>query len=271
MNFTEKLIQICRQQNSLLCVGLDTDPAKIPDSLRHADDPIFEFNKAIIDATCEVAAAYKPNIAFYEALGLAGWNALERTVRYIPEGILTIADAKRGDIGNTSRMYAKAFFETLNFDAITISPYLGHDSVGPFLENEEKGVFLLCLTSNPGSKDFQHFTDGNQKLHEFIAKKIVSWNEKRNCGLVVGATHPEELKGIRDLASELPFLIPGLGAQAGDVQASVSNGTDENGELALFNSSRGIIYKSNAENFAEVAGREALALRNQINEIRAAK
>jgi len=268
MNFTEKVIDTCTRQNSLLCVGLDTDIAKIPQFLRDSDDPIFEFNKAIIDSTCDSAAAYKPNLAFYEAMGRTGWAALERTVRYIPAGILKIADAKRGDIGNTARMYAKAMFEVFGFDALTVNPYLGGDSVAPFLENEAQGVFFLCLTSNAGSKDFQYFSNGQLTLYELVAQKVWCWNGKHNCGLVVGATHPEELKRIRELAPGLPFLIPGIGAQSGDLEASVRYGTDGNGQLALFNSSRGIIYKSTDENFAEAAAKEAKNLKELINKIR---
>ncbi|MBN1347949.1 orotidine-5'-phosphate decarboxylase [candidate division KSB1 bacterium] len=268
MNFTQKVKSICIRQHSLLCVGLDTDIARIPEFLRRETDAIFEFNKAIIDATCSFAAAYKPNLAFYEALGPAGWQALERTVQYIPEGILKIADAKRGDIGNTAKLYAKAFFDRFDFDAVTINPYLGTDAVLPFLEREDKGGFVLCLTSNPGSKDFQYLTDGQQTLYERVLEKVHSWNDRRNCGLVVGATHPDELKAIRAAAPGLPILIPGIGAQAGDVEASVRFGTDENGELALFNSSRGIIYKSGGKDFAEVAATEARRLRDQINKIR---
>lgn len=268
MNFTEKLNQVCTEQNSLLCIGLDTDISKIPKFLQDSDDPIFEFNKAIIDATCDSTAAYKPNLAFYEAMGRVGWKALEQTIRYIPEGILKIADAKRGDIGNTARMYAKAFFKEFRFDALTVNPYLGSDSIAAFIEQEEKGVFFLCLTSNPGSKDFQYFSNGQLKLYELIAQKVMSWNEKKNCGLVVGATHPEELKRIRELAPNLPFLIPGIGAQAGDLEASVRYGLDLNGQLALFNSSRGIIYKASDENFANIAAKEAKNLKDLINQIR---
>lgn len=268
MNFTEKVINLCRQKNSLLCVGLDTDLSKIPQFLLNSADPIFEFNKAIIDATQDYVAAYKPNLAFYEANGVAGIRALEKTIKYIPEGILTIADAKRGDIGNTSRLYAKAYFEHFGFDALTVNPYLGHDSVKPFLESEEKGVFILALTSNPGSQDFQYFSDDRQVLYQRVVKTVVSWNEKGNCGLVVGATHPTELKQVRKIAPDLPFLIPGIGAQGGDLALSLKYGTDQNGDLALFNSSRGIIYKSNQPDYARAAKNEAQNLSALINKIR---
>ncbi len=271
MDFTEKFLTACRQQNSLVCVGLDTELSKIPAFLKTSADPIFEFNKAIIDATAPFVAAYKPNLAFYEALGTKGLIALEKTVRYIPDGILKIADAKRGDIGNTSRLYAKAFFEYFKFDALTISPYLGSDSVAPFIEDASKGVFILCLTSNSGSKDFQYFSNGEQKLYMEVAQKINSWNAKKNCGLVIGATHPNELKELREIVPDLPVLIPGIGAQGGDLELSVRYGTNKNGELALFNSSRGIIYKSSGEDFASAAGKEAEILQLAINRVRQTK
>ncbi len=268
MDFTEKILTACRNQKSLVCVGLDTELSKIPEFFKKSDDPIFEFNKAIIDATTPFVAAYKPNLAFYEALGTKGLIALEKTVHYIPEGIIKIADAKRGDIGNTSRLYAKAFFEYFKFDAITISPYLGADSIAPFIEDESKGVFILCLTSNPGSKDFQYFSNGEQTLYKEVAQKINTWNVKKNCGLVIGATHPGELKELREMVPDLPVLIPGIGAQGGDLELSVTYGTDKNGELALFNSSRGIIYKSIGEDFAQAAAKEAEILQSAINHIR---
>ncbi|MBN2092072.1 orotidine-5'-phosphate decarboxylase [candidate division KSB1 bacterium] len=271
MDFTEKFLTTCRQQNSLVCVGLDTELSKIPAFLKTSDDPIFEFNKAIIDATAPYVAAYKPNLAFYEALGPKGLTILEKTVRYIPEGIVKIADAKRGDIGNTSRLYAKAFFEYFKFDAITISPYLGADSIAPFIEDESKGVFILCLTSNPGSKDFQYFSNSERSLYKEVAQKINSWNVKKNCGLVIGATHPGELKELREMVPDLPVLIPGIGAQGGDLELSVTYGTNKNGELAIFNSSRGIIYKSSGDDFAVAAGKEAEILQHAINRSRQTK
>lgn len=268
MNFTEKVVDICRKKNSLVCVGLDTDIRKIPQFLLEKVDPIFEFNKAIIDATQDFVAAFKPNLAFYESLGLAGWQALEKTMKYIPSGILTIADAKRGDIGNTSRHYARAFFEYFNFDCITVNPYLGFDSISSFMDWEEKGVFILCLTSNKGSKDFQYFKSGGQTLYEKVAEMAESWNGKQNCGLVVGATHPSELAGVREIVPDMPLLIPGIGAQGGDLEQSLRYGTDDSGERALFNSSRGIIYKSSGEDFGEAAGEEARSLQELINSIR---
>jgi len=271
MNFNRKLLEIIKQKNSLLCVGLDTVLERLPAQIRSADDPFFAFNKAIIDATIEYAAAYKLNTAFYEAYGTKGWQALQKTLRYIPVDTIKIADAKRGDIGNTARMYARAIFDQLNADAVTVNPYMGGDSVGPFLENPEKGVFLLCLTSNPGSRDFQYFSDGKQMLYERVAELIVQWNENQNCGLVAGATHPEELAGLRKIAPDIPFLIPGIGAQGGDLEKSVLHGTDVHGNNALFNSSRAILYASSGDDFAEAARRKAEETYKSLNAARELK
>ena len=212
-----------------------------------------------------MVCAYKPNMAFYEAQGSRGWESLKKTCRYIPEEIPIIVDAKRGDIGNTARMYAKAIFEELKGDAVTVNPYMGQDAVSPFLEHEDKCAFVLCLTSNEGAKDFQLSVSEGKPLYEAVAEKVLSWNEKGNCGLVVGATHPEQLKRIREIAPSLPFLIPGIGAQAGDIESTVRFGTDENGELAIINSSRGILYASQQEDFDQAARNEALRLRDAIN------
>ena len=268
MSFRDHLQSIIRQKNSLLCVGLDPVVERMPEFLQKADDPIFQFNKAIIDATADLAAAFKLNLAFYEAYGLAGWQALQKTFDYLPADVIKIADAKRGDIGNTSRMYAKALFEELGADAVTVNPLMGHDSVRPFLEDPERGVFVLCLTSNPGSADLQRFSDGEVMLFHRIIELVNNWNERGNCGLVVGATHPNELAEVRRLAPDLPLLIPGIGAQGGDVAASVQNGTDANGENALFNSSRAILYASSGRDFAHAAREEARRTRDQINRAR---
>ena len=257
MSFTDKLNQTILRKNSLLCVGLDTVLEKIPQHIKSRENPLFQFNKAIIDATADFATAFKVNTAFYEAYGIEGWQALKETFDYLPAHVIKIADAKRGDIGNTSKMYARSLFEWLGADAITVNPLMGGDSVSPFLEDPEKGVFFLCLTSNPGSADLQHFSNGREKLYQQIIRLVKSWNTKGNCGLVVGATHPEELGQIREQADELPFLIPGIGAQGGDLDASVKNGMDENGVGAIFNSSRAIIYASQAEDFAKAVRKAA--------------
>lgn len=265
MRFVEKLLNASRKNNSLVCVGLDTDPQKIPKHLLTEEYPTLAFNQKIIDSTSDLVCAYKPNMAFYEAQGSRGWESLRRTCEYIPEEIPVIIDAKRGDIGNTARMYARALFEELRGDAITVNPYMGQDAVSPFLEYEGKCAFVLCLTSNEGAKDFQLSKVDGKPLYEIVAEKVLSWNEKGNCGLVVGATHPEQLKRIREIAPSLPFLIPGIGAQAGDVESTVKFGTDENGELAIINSSRGILYASSQEDFDQAARNEALRLRDSIN------
>jgi orotidine-5'-phosphate decarboxylase len=259
-----------RERDSLVCVGLDVNPERIPSHVMAKSDPIFLFNKAIIDATSQQVLAYKPNLAFYEALGTEGWDILKRTVDYIPDGILKVGDGKRGDIGSTAQKYAEALF-SIGFDIVTVNPYLGWDSIAPFVQDDEKGVFVLCLTSNPSSRDFQYDVSDGKTLYERVAETTVRWNGNENCGLVVGATHPDELKKIRQLAPNLPFLIPGIGAQGGDLEASVLAGTDEQGEMAVINSSRGIIYASSGEDFAETAGSEAQKLKDAINGIRKTK
>ncbi len=268
MTFYQRIAQVTNNQNSLLCVGLDPDINRMPDSIRSHPDPQFKFCSEIIESTKHAAAAFKINFAFFEAEGSHGWASLEKLVEIIPSNILKLADAKRADIGNTSDMYARAILEKLNFDAVTVNPYLGKDSVAPFLQWPEKGAFILCLTSNPGAKDFQYFSNGSKTLFTQVLEQVQSWNIHQNCGLVVGATKPGELKSIRNAAPELPFLIPGLGAQGGDLKEAVLQGTDNAGQLALFNSSRSIIYKSSGNDFAEAAKREAELLRDEINRVR---
>ena len=265
MNKAQLLEQI-KQKQSFLCAGLDTDIQKIPQELLVMDDPIFEFNKQIIDATAPYAVAYKPNTAFYEVYGAKGWQSLERSIRYIknnyPE-LFIIADAKRGDIGNTSANYAKAFFNTLNADALTVAPYMGKDSVEPFLNFEGKWVILLALTSNKGSQDFQYLNTGDNMLHQQVLKTATTWATSEQMMFVVGATHPEELGAIRKMLPDYFFLVPGVGAQGGDLQAVAKNGL--NGECGLLvNSSRGIIYASNGSDFASRAAEEAKKLQSQM-------
>ncbi len=265
MTFQEKLLQIIADKNSLLCVGLDTDPQKIPAVLKNEADPIFAFNKQIIESTADFAAAFKINIAFYEALGLSGWQSLQKTMNYLPGSVIKILDAKRGDIGNTAQMYARAAFDELKADAVTVNAYMGKDSAEPFLQKPEKGVFFLCLTSNPGAQDFQYFCDGKEKLYEKVAQTINGWNTRGNCALVVGATHPEELRDLRALVPELPFLIPGIGAQGGDLELAVRYGTNKTGTNALYNSSRAIIYAAADEQFAVKAAIAAQTTRDALN------
>lgn len=259
----EELIQQIYRKKSFLCVGLDTDPNKIPSFLLEFEDPIFEFNKQIIDATSQYAVAYKPNIAFYESLGSKGWDALEKTIAYIPKNIFTIADAKRGDIGNTSRMYAKAFFEHYDFDSITINPYMGQDSVSPFLAFKNKWAILLALTSNIGSKDFQYHKDKNQFLYEKVVEKSFEWGNEENIMFVTGATHASELASIRKLAPKSFFLVPGVGAQGGDMHEVMKYAANDQIGV-LINSARSIIYASKEEDFAEAASREAKKLHDEM-------
>ena len=265
MNKSQLLEQI-KQKQSFLCVGLDTDINKIPQELLAMEDPIFEFNKQIINETAKYAVAYKPNTAFYEVYGTKGWMSLERTIQYIhnnfPE-IFVIADAKRGDIGNTSANYAKAFFNTLKADALTVAPYMGKDSVEPFLNFEDKWVVLLALTSNAGSKDFQYLSVGDKMLHQQVLQTATTWADSEKMMFVVGATHPEELGEIRKMLPDYFFLVPGVGAQGGDLQAVAKNGLNNECGL-LVNSSRGIIYASNGSDFAIRAGEKAKELQEQM-------
>ena len=251
-------------KGSYLCIGLDTDIHRIPQHLLKYDDPVFEFNKQIIDATQDLCVAYKPNIAFYEARGAKGWQSLEKTLNYIPKSHFTIADAKRGDIGNTSSLYARAFFETLDFDAVTVAPYMGIDSVQPFLAFPGKWVILLALTSNKGSQDFQFTTqEEGQPLYEKVMRKAQTWGSPENLMFVVGATHPEKFKEIRQIAREHFLLVPGIGAQGGDLEGVSQNGLNDLGGL-LVNSSRGIIYAGTGEDFAEKARQAAQKVQTKM-------
>lgn len=261
----EALVHQIKSKKSFLCVGLDTDIKKIPSHLLKGSDPIFEFNRQIIDATVDHCVAYKPNLAFYEAHGPAGLESLQKTIEYIPKDIFTIADAKRGDIGSTSSMYARAFFETMNFDSITVAPYMGEDSVGPFLQYDGKWVILLALTSNKGSKDFQdlNIEGNNTKLYEEVLKTSQLWGTTENLMYVVGATKAENLKNIRELAPDHFLLVPGVGAQGGSLEEVAKFGMNEDCGL-LVNSSRGIIYASNDLDFAHRAGVEASKLQKEM-------
>jgi len=261
----QQLFQQIQKKQSYLCVGLDTDINKIPKDLLKEEDPIFEFNKQIIDATQEYCVAYKPNIAFYEALGPSGWESLQKTLDYIPDEIFTIADAKRGDIGNTSRLYAKAFFETMNFDSITVAPYMGKDSVTPFLEFDDKWVILLGHTSNAGSNDFQLMTERGtgMTLYEKVITKSQEWANTDQLMFVVGATQAAKFEKIREVAPNSFFLVPGVGAQGGSLKEVSKYGMTDFCGL-LVNSSRGIIYASDDNNFAKVAGNKARELQQEM-------
>jgi orotidine-5'-phosphate decarboxylase len=264
VNFLEKLTDATERNNSLLCIGLDPDPELMPGKV-----DVFRFNKAIIDTTSDLVCAYKLNLAFYEALGLSGLEAVQRTIKYVPDNIPVIGDAKRGDIGNTARAYAKAIFDIFNFDATTVNPYLGFDSVEPFTQYWDRGVFILCRTSNPSAVDFQNLrlqTEHEQfPLFEIVALRAAQWNKHGNIGLVVGATYPEELKLIRQNHPDMLLLIPGIGAQGGDLASAVRYGVDERGRKAIISSSRQIIYASKEKDFAQAARQVASSLREQIN------
>ncbi|MCI0706442.1 MAG: orotidine-5'-phosphate decarboxylase [Ignavibacteriae bacterium] len=265
MTFQQRIRTVQQKSNSLLCIGLDTDAKLLPRHLGRSADAVLSFNRRIIDATHDLACAYKLNLAFYESLGEKGWRVMEKTLEHIPRGVITVGDGKRGDIGNTAERYAQALFSELGFDAVTVNPYMGYDSVEPFLRDKSKGVFLLALTSNPGSKDFQRLNVGSRPLYERVVQTAVKWNTKKNIGLVVGATHPRELQRVRTLAPDMPILIPGIGKQGGDLKSAVQYGCAKKGYLAVINASRSIIYASRGKDFAQAARQEAMKLREEIN------
>jgi orotidine-5'-phosphate decarboxylase len=272
MTFIEKLNKSITQNNSLVCVGLDTDETKIPQHLKKEDYAIFEFNKEIIDATQDLVCAYKPNIAFYEAIGNKGIVELRMTCEYIQQKyaeIPIILDAKRGDIGNTNNGYAKYIFDYLQADAITVNPYLGKEALQPFLKHKDKGIIILCKTSNNGGGEFQNLKINNEPLYKIVAKNVAAeWNNLNNCLLVVGATYPEELKEIRAIVGDMPILVPGIGAQGGDVEKTIKAGINSKNSGLIINSSRAIIYASTGEDFAQKAREETLKLKEQINKFR---
>ena len=266
---TSEIVTQIRKKKSFLCIGLDVDLQKIPTFLLEKEDPIFEFNKAIIDATHHLCVAYKPNIAFYEAYGVKGWISLEKTIKYINQNhpeIFTIADAKRGDIGNTSSMYAKAFFEDLSFDSVTVAPYMGKDSVEPFLAFKNKHTILLALTSNAGAFDFQTKEIDGKKVYKQVLETSKGWENSKNLMYVVGATKASYLADIRKIIPESFLLVPGVGAQGGNLQEVCNYGmTDQIG--LLINSSRGILYASKQVDFAEAAAEKASELQAQMAEV----
>lgn len=264
------LLEQIRAKRSVLCVGLDTDLEKIPAHLLKEDDPVFAFNKAIIDSTAAFTVAYKPNIAFYESMGVKGWQSLEKTIHYLDEKypeIFTIADAKRGDIGNTSKMYAKAFFENMNFDSVTVAPYMGEDSVTPFLDFPNKWVILLGLTSNKGAFDFQFIENAEgEALFESVVKKAQEWATADQLMFVLGATKTEHLARLRAIAPDHFFLVPGVGAQGGSLEEVLKQATNKDFGV-LVNSTRGIIYQSNGLDFAQAAGIAARTLQQEMERL----
>ena len=276
--FLEKLRRRWHDGRTLLCVGLDPELDQLPTAQgTDTETALVTFNMAIVDATADLVCAYKPNVAFYERHGAAGWNALARTIAYIHSrhpGVPVLVDAKRGDMGNTAQAYADAIFDTLNADAVTLHPYLGSDALRPFLKRADRGCFILSHTSNPGASEFQDLTlraaDGTEEpLYLAVARTVARrWNTNGNCGLVVGATYPEQLRAVRQAAGDLPLLIPGIGAQGGDLAAVMSVGLDSQGAGLLISASRSIIYASSGADYAEAARREAQRLRDAIEELR---
>lgn len=266
MTFIEKIRAAAEKSDSLVCVGLDTDPEKIPSHLGNTIDAVLTFNRKIIEATADYVCAYKPNSAFYEALGSAGIDILRKTCESIPSDIPVILDVKRGDIGNTASRYASFAYDYIGADAVTVNPYMGFDAVGPFLK-PEKCAFTLCLTSNPSAADFQFLETGDGPLFETVARKAREWSAKGGIGLVAGATKPEHLGRIRELAGEMPVLVPGIGAQGGDVEAVVRECGGKAG-LTIINNSRGVLYASNGPDFQDAARESLDTLRREINGIR---
>lgn len=267
-SFVERLDAVCEKNGSLLCVGLDPEPALMP------VEDLFTFNREIVDATCDLVCAYKPNLGFYEAQGIPGLQALQKTVEHIravAPDVVILGDAKRGDIGNTAQKYADALFEVWGFDAVTVNPYGGHDAVQPFLDYKDRGVFVWCRSSNAGAGDFQDrllISEGSDKQHtlyETVALEASRWNRYGNVGLVLGATYPQELSEVRRLCPEMPFLVPGIGTQEGSLEASVRGGVDANGRRAVISSSRGVLYASRNADFADAARKAAQNLRDAIN------
>lgn len=274
MTSSELFIKIKKKQ-SFLCIGLDSDPEKIPDHLKSADDPVFEFNRQIIDATHQYAVAYKPNIAFYESCGVEGWLSLKKTLDHIHDvdpDLFVIADAKRGDIGNTSKMYAKTFFETMDFDAVTVAPYMGKDSVQPFLEYENKWVIMLALTSNAGADDFQFMEDKNtgERLFEKVLKKGIEWGGTDKMMFVAGATRAEMLTDLRKIVPDHFLLVPGVGAQGGSLQEVAEYGMNQQCGL-LVNSSRGVIFADRGDKFAIIAAEKAQEIQVEMSKLIKAK
>jgi orotidine-5'-phosphate decarboxylase len=270
----EELFSLIKSKDSYLCVGLDSDIDRLPRHLLREDDPIFAFNRQIIDATIDFTVAYKPNLAFYESQGAKGWESLAKTMEYIPKEVFTIADAKRGDIGNTSNHYAKAFFEQLNFDAITLSPYMGYDAIAPYLNYEDKWAIILALTSNESSNDFEQLVVSDrestlsqqpQKLYEAVISKSLTWKNNGRIMYVVGATKADEFNRIRKLIPDHFLLVPGVGAQGGSLEEVSKNGMNDHCGL-LVNSSRGIIFASSEKDFASVAGAKAQEIQVEMKE-----
>ena len=267
-SFIKKLSNIVQKNNSLLCIGLDPDPDKFPEEIKGTEHDIITFNRAIIEQTSDLVCAYKLNMAFYEVQGPRGLEALEATMHAIPEDVVVVGDAKRGDIGNTARMYAKSLFEYYRFDAVTVNPYQGRDAIQPFLDYQDHGVFVLCLTSNPSAHEFQQLETDGEPVYLKVAQTANGWNANGNVGLVVGATNGKALGDVRTAAGDMPLLIPGVGAQGGDLNMVMQYGLNSKKEGILVNSSRGVLYASAGSDFADAARGAAESLRDEINALR---
>ena len=268
MSALKELQQIQADNKSVICLGLDLDPKRMPSEYSKNVKGMFEFAVRIIETTKDLVCAYKPNIAFYESIGAEGLSLLKLIVERVPDEIPVIVDGKRGDIGNTAAHYANAMFKQLKASWVTLNPYMGYDSLRPFIEHKEKGVFILCLTSNPGSKDLQILNVGGKPLYEVVAEKVAYWNKERNCGLVVGATNPEQLKELRVIAGDMPLLIPGVGAQGGSLEKAATYGTANFTKTALINVSRSVLYASRGDDFAERARAELIKLNKIVDSVR---
>lgn len=264
--FADRLAGAVASRNSLVCVGLDPVPERLPQGISRDAAGIVEFNRRLIEATADMACCYKPNFPFYGALGPAGFDALQQTIDAVPDDIPVVLDCKVGDIGSTAQRWAHMVFVELGADAVVVNPYMGSDAISPFLDHGDRGVFVLCHTSNPGAADFERLPVDGAPLYEHVARRTLDWNQAhRNCGIVVGATQAGSISRLRQMAPDLPFLVPGVGSQGGDLQAAVSDGLRADGAGLLINSSRGIIFASDGKDFAEAARSAADDLRQQIN------
>ena len=270
MGFHQKYIRSADKNRSLVCVGLDPDPKRLPTHLQGKPDAVLTFLRDIILATQDLVCAYKPNFAFYGAMGMRGWETLTGVVETIPDDIPIILDYKAGDISNSASRYAAMAYEQLKVDAVTVNPLMGHDAVMPFLDYKDRCAFLLCLTSNPGSADLQRLSADGKPLYEILACKAVSWSTDGPCGLVVGATHPDEMRKVRDIAPNLPILVPGIGAQGGEAERVIANGQDASSRGLLVNTSRSVLYASGSLDFADAARKAAESLRQRIEAARVA-
>ncbi len=268
MSAYKKLQKIQQTNKSIICLGLDLDTRRMPSGYSNTIKGMFDFTRRIIESTSDIVCAYKPNMAFYEHLGPEGMSLLRRIIERIPDDVPIVLDGKRGDIGNTASHYAGSMFDYYRADWVTINPYMGYDSMRPFLEHKGKGVFVLCLTSNPGSKDFQQLRVTDKPLYLIVAEKVAYWNKDNNCGLVVGATHPEQLSEIRQAAGDMPLLIPGVGAQGGSLEKAAQDGTDNFTKPAVINVSRSVLYASNGEDFAARARQELQKLNGVVAQLR---